>query len=450
MTLADHHYRPEPDAEARALGARARRYAAANLAGDTTKRPAPIIFSNQEENAHFPSTLVTSFTKGLPHNRFGIVMRSAYEKFVKALTGFDTQFDVQRGAGEQTRRWESPLAGHYFDLEGPDAGSLAMAPVPRLGSGELTAEIAEIYAMALVRDMSFVELADRHSTLDLSYPAEHPEKPGKTVTVADLIDELNKLAWFDIAAAPQSSYTGKRILNRHEQRRRAARLKHDTDTGLSAHSLFRGSVPGAKDGPYISQFLLIGTEGKAVAECADNSVNSTAHGPGIGSLVFGAQSIEQRIYPHAHGKDYMTTWTDWLDSQNGAPPKEANQWEPSRHYIGTLRDMSTYVHFDQLYQAYFNACLIMLENSVPFDTGLPNAVHSTRGAFASFGGPHILSLMTEVASRALKAVRRQKFQIHRRARPENLAGMLTLAAAGYDAPLDNAVMILMTSRAQAF
>ena len=45
--------------------------------------------------------------------------------------------------------------------------------------------------------------------------------------------------------------------------------------------------------------------------------------------------------------------------------------------------------------------------------------------FAHFGGPHILSLVTEVATRALKAVRFQKFNIHRRLRPEVLAARLS-------------------------
>ena len=47
--------------------------------------------------------------------------------------------------------------------------------------------------------------------------------------------------------------------------------------------------------------------------------------------------------------------------------------------------------------------------------------------FAHFGGPHILSLVTEVATRALKCVRYQKFNVHRRLRPEALAARLEKA-----------------------
>ena len=44
-----------------------------------------------------------------------------------------------------------------------------------------------------------------------------------------------------------------------------------------------------------------------------------------------------------------------------------------------------------------------------------------------YGGPHILTLVTEVATRALKAVWHQKFNIHLRLRPEALAARIHMA-----------------------
>jgi hypothetical protein len=44
--------------------------------------------------------------------------------------------------------------------------------------------------------------------------------------------------------------------------------------------------------------------------------------------------------------------------------------------------------------------------------------------FALFGGPHILNLVTEVATRGLKAVRYQKFNVHCRLRPEAVGGLI--------------------------
>ena len=55
---------------------------------------------------------------------------------------------------------------------------------------------------------------------------------------------------------------------------------------------------------------------------------------------------------------------------------------------------------------------------------LGHEVDVNAGGFALWGGPHILSLVTEVATRGLKAVRYQKFNNHLRLRPEALAGRL--------------------------
>lgn len=69
----------------------------------------------------------------------------------------------------------------------------------------------------------------------------------------------------------------------------------------------------------------------------------------------------------------------------------------------------------------------MLSSRVPFDPGLPFQEADDKDkqqGFAHFGGPHILTLVCEVATRALKAVRYQKFNVHRRLRPEAVAGLL--------------------------
>jgi len=132
------------------------------------------------------------------------------------------------------------------------------------------------------------------------------------------------------------------------------------------------------------------------------------------------------------GQDYMQTWEEWLDVQNGAAVGALETYLPGntaagRRFIYTPRDLATYVHYDALYEAYLNACLILLGNGIPFDPGIPfqgNDKIDHQQGFAHFGGPHILSLVTEVATRALKAVRFQKYNVHRRLRPEALAARL--------------------------
>jgi len=71
------------------------------------------------------------------------------EVFVSKEAGFGTDDEVV------VRRLESPLAGHVYDLQGPDASASSLPPAPAFGSTELTFEMAEVYALALARDEKF-------------------------------------------------------------------------------------------------------------------------------------------------------------------------------------------------------------------------------------------------------------------------------------------------------
>jgi len=233
-------------------------------------------------------------------------------------------------------------------------------------------------------------------------------------------------------------------LTLQERRRRAARFashaQHDIDNPPNdgqflRKDIFRGSGPGVKAGPYLSQFMVQGIQ--LAKDPADGSdVYSHA------SLTYGSQEIDQKVSFFPEAVDYMLHWNAYLDVQNGADFGAANNTSQlPRRFIDTPRDLATYVRFDQLYQAYLNACLFMLGKSSDFKLqqpaitagdigpGFPDRTSmDSRQGFATFGGPHVLSLVTEVATRCLKAVRRQKYNYHRRARPERLGALLTLDA----------------------
>jgi len=167
-------------------------------------------------------------------------------------------------------------------------------------------------------------------------------------------------------------------------------------------TIFRGNTPGDRVGPYVSQFLLV-------------------------DIPYGTLTISQRqqtVLPALPGKDmdYMTDSASWVAVQNGFHPDENDAFDPTPRHIRNGRDLAAYVHFDALYQAYLNACLILLGTGAPLDHGNPYLSLSKTDAFATFGGPHILSLVTEVATRALKAVWFQKWYVHRRMRPEEFGG----------------------------
>lgn len=84
--------------------------------------------------------------------------------------------------------------------------------------------------------------------------------------------------------------------------------------------------------------------------------------------------------------------------------------ENAYRFVTTPRDLATLVYFYALHQAYLNACIILLLMNATLDGGIPfiedERIDKQQG-FATIGGQHVLSLVTVVETRALKAVRYQ-------------------------------------------
>ena len=167
---------------------------------------------------------------------------------------------------------------------------------------------------------------------------------------------------------------------------------------VTPSTIFRGNTAADLVGPYVSQFLWM-------------------------DIPMGALRIPQLMDTATPGIDYLTNHADWLASQDGQQPTQPTAIDPTKRYIRSLRDLAQWVHVDALYQAYHQAALILL-SMAPFDPGLPYTNSLTQEGFATFGGPHLLTLVTEVATRALKAVWFQKWLVHRRVRPEAMGGLV--------------------------
>ena len=383
--------------------------------------------ANGDEQRYAGAQYFMSFTKGLPHNPDTGLLEDPQDfvQFRRAIDdGFIDPFSdpVRHGARfevvngvvqpdpaptDNFRQWEAPIAGVVFELEGPDPQAVTMPPAPPLleASGpvnpELILEMAEVYELAILRDQ----------------PCNDLESGAGNPAITASIDRLNALSYI-------GNQTGRpRKVNAINQ--------------LDAQTIFRGSSPGVEVGPYLSQFLLIGNTDR-------NGGGSVAEG----MITYGSLLINQRVPIAEPGQDYMRTMAEYVEVQrgirppletygptNGGPVPAPNR--PPRRFISTPRDLATYVHYDALYEAYLNACIILLEMGTPFDPGFDHlsgvgsaassaATRRNTGGFALYGGPHILTLVTEVATRALKAVRFQKFNNHIRLRPEALAARIEL------------------------
>jgi len=161
---------------------------------------------------------------------------------------------------------------------------------------------------------------------------------------------------------------------------------------VTPETLFRGLTPGDKKGPYLSQFFY--------QPCN-----------------FGANKVEQKITTAGLGINYMTDFNTWLAVQRGVN-QGPQSFDPVMRYMRAGRDIGQWVHIDVLFQAYFQAFLVLAGAGAPFDDGNPYVNNPTQDGFGTFGGPHIATVLCEVATRALKAVWFQKWFVHRRLRPE--------------------------------
>ncbi len=340
--------------------------------------PHPQHRSNGDE-ARFPNR-IASYHKGLPHNSFGEVDAAAFSALKKAVqTASPRDFENIPLGGP--RLLTNPQAGMAYELEGYDPQALTAPPAPKLSSAEEAGEAAELYWMALLRDVSFDDFEGN-------------------ADVAAACDDLNNLSVFK---GPKAGGI------------------------VTPQTLFRDPLPGATDGPYLSQFLILRTP-------------------------FGAEFVDRRARVFAPGTDHMTTFADWLTVQNGGV-NESTTYDPQRRYLRNGRDLSAWVQMDVLFQAYFNALLILGAPPSTFDQNAdgigcpPNRSNPYRNSqnqlgFATFGPPHFAALLCEVATRALKATWFQKWFLHRRLRPEAFGGLVHLqkTAGRYPGVLHNEIL----------
>jgi membrane-associated phospholipid phosphatase len=165
---------------------------------------------------------------------------------------------------------------------------------------------------------------------------------------------------------------------------------------IDGATLFRGSTAGDLTGPYVSQFLQK-------------------------TLPLTPIAVEQRIRTAVPGLDYLTSFDGWLAIQNGALAG-INRFDPKPRYIRSGRDLGEYVHRDFSFQPYLTACLAALKMGTPPGGANPYKHSRTQSGFATFGQPYLLYAVAAVSQAGLDACWFQKWRVHRRLRPEEMAG----------------------------
>lgn len=295
-----------------------------------------------------------------------------------------------------------------------------MPPAPGVTSNTTAAEMVELYWMAALRDLDAGQF-DGSGAPSNNLVSKARKEINQRFTEAVQSNFVSKEGRIEDKSFPSNNGPEDRFILGLDVPGEADRF-----VAFKNETLFRLGLPGDEVGPMISQFFLR-------------------------SAGFGTQRIDQRQRPYASDLNYLTAFNDWLQAQNSgkddagnsypgsneselSTTKPGGRYEDHERYICTMRDLARFVNKDALHQAYFNAALILLSGGAKWPIGNPYhdlengiVVGSLAGREAGFGvlgGPHILALVSEVATRALKVVWRQKWQENLRLRPEAYGGLV--------------------------
>jgi hypothetical protein len=168
---------------------------------------------------------------------------------------------------------------------------------------------------------------------------------------------------------------------------------------VTPNTLFRGFSASDVVGPYISQFLWK-------------------------NIPYGATTVVQKYKTAAPNLDYMTSYSDWLNVQNGGAAVPF-AFDATPRYLRSGRDISEWLHRDFSYQGSLGAALILLSmGPTALDDNNPYKSSKTQTGGITLGSQTILDLLARVTTIALKACWFQKWLVHRRVRPEEFGGLV--------------------------
>ncbi len=289
------------------------------------------------------------------------------------------------------RRLINPQTG--YELVSIDLQQLATPAAPAFASADETAEMAELYWHALARDVPFIQY-------------------NTNGTIASAVSDLNTRFKF-YSGMPQFEIVPPGRTPRKNPR--GFPTSPMTPLGqvpgpgnnITPGTIFRSFTKGDLMGPYLSQFI-------------------------VRDIPYGRQTIFNTLQPLAPGINYMTNQTDWLNVQKGclpAPPALLG----TRRRIVNGRDLASYVQIDAITQAFWNALwlIIMVPDAarldggglgIPFDPNNPYLGNCTQENFLAFGPGHVVALLNLAAYVARRGTWYNKWQVHRRLRPEEFGG----------------------------
>jgi membrane-associated phospholipid phosphatase len=327
---------------------------------------------------------IGNYSKGLRHDAKGEVFPAAYDALLGAIRGgrFSDFEALQPHLGCPDVRRQRPLvnpeAGNSFDLQGSDPAQMVIPPAPPFDSAERAAEMAELYWMALLRDLPF----DLYSA-----------SPAAQFAAADLTN--------------MPGFKGPR----------------DASGRVTPQTLFRDLFPGCTVGPYISQFLI--RQSAFGAQRIDQRIQPRAIGVDYLTDLASWLDVQNGCQPAIRS----------APAAPNTPLRFVATGRDLGHYVHIdLLYQAYFVAMVVLLNGVtINEATNPEEFLFPLDRNNPygrTGATTVQGGFANFGNPHVATLVTEPSTRALKAVWYQKWRVHRNLRPEAFGGRVEIQRLG--------------------
>ena len=331
-------------------------------------KPIDSTLTNPEEIQYKHYHYNASFHKGLQHNlRDGrLVCPRTYEQLKYSIVCDDQKLlnDVEMARGCELQ-FVSPLSSLASLLIGVTQGTLDVPPPPTLSSDTAAAEMVELYAQALARDIPFI-----------NYECD------------EIIEQLLGCCYLN---KPN-------VLNNLEY------IPASRNCPFTPQTIFRGGSYGDTLGPYISQLLLL-------------------------NMICGGLHYKQKYYvpPKACKAQHLGIRVEWgvnlketIDLQNGTlellpPPTPQEFLRPKYLYSG--RSLAEAVHGEPVYQFYFQAAILLAKLGARPNPDWPHYSNQINYLTAN-GRSSLQCAIAEVTDYAMKHVWYWKWQQYRKLRPE--------------------------------
>ena len=275
------------------------------------------------------------------------------------------------------------------ELEGKYKSSFVIPPAPSITSLTTTAEILEVYVMALLRNYNFHILDPECIFYD--------DIPMEAKTYLDtLIGYLN--------------LPGIKGLLPYQH--------FDSNHNITKDTLFRGIARGDVIGPYVSQFFYYETA--------------------IGNLKleqkYQCLDLSENIVPDISNSRYYFGKTEQYFNEIWNGGLKSFSIQTKTKYMTTILDLAMYINRDQIWEAIFVTASLFLSRGIPigFHTKSRSPVFSR---FINLGPVDLYNLMIRATKLAMNATWVWKWS-QLRPRPEEMAYQIHLAKAHNDSTIN--------------